>query len=261
MILNENFLLLIAVASVCFGFFAGYVLRSFFQKGDPSDAPIESDQILDEDTDSEKSSHRNWQEVANLWRDRQNGKLIFQIDTEHYMHGEDLSTRERELLRSIGRDLNRWLDPAQAAQQQDEQPAQSIPTRDNYPTVETKQKIQAFEKPQKVNRNTHEKPLHLDMRPVNILASALEMDIKQPSVSEQSMVTQVDAILQEKLPLAGIKKGAIRLTEFPQSGMVVWVGLEQYNGIDEVPYKRVRSIIRESVSEWENRAVAANFLQ
>ena len=99
------------------------------------------------------------------------------------------------------------------------------------------------------------------MRPVNILASALEMDIKQPSVPEQSMVTQVDAILQEKLPLAGIKKGAIRLTEFPQSGMVVWVGLEQYNGIDEVPYKRVRSIIRESVSEWENRAAAANFLQ
>jgi hypothetical protein len=75
------------------------------------------------------------------------------------------------------------------------------------------------------------------------------------------MVTQVDAILQEKLHRAGMKKWAIRLTEFPQRGMVVMVGLEQYNSIDEVPYERVRSIIRESVSEWEQRVENGSIVQ
>jgi hypothetical protein len=74
------------------------------------------------------------------------------------------------------------------------------------------------------------------------------------------MVLQVDEILQEKLIAADMQKWAVRLTEFPNRGMVVLVGLEQYDGIDEVPYERVRKIIRASVAEWERRAESGELM-
>jgi hypothetical protein len=78
--------------------------------------------------------------------------------------------------------------------------------------------------------------------------------VKVSTLPTQSMVTQVDEILQEKLIAANMQKWAVRLAEFPNKGMIVLVGLEKYEGIDDVPYERVRVIIRESVSEWERRA-------
>ena len=66
---------------------------------------------------------------------------------------------------------------------------------------------------------------------------------------------------QKKLDLAGMKKWAVRLIELPKRGMVVMVGLEQYNGIDEVPYEQVRTVIRESVSEWEQHTDMGSFVQ
>jgi hypothetical protein len=100
----------------------------------------------------------------------------------------------------------------------------------------------------------------VDFNPVNMLSQALWSDINPSTASKQSMVTQVDAILQEKLDMAGMKKWAVRLAEFPQRGMVVLVGLEQYDGIDAVPYERVRRIIRESVSEWEQRSYTGSIV-
>ena len=88
------------------------------------------------------------------------------------------------------------------------------------------------------------------MSPVNNLTQASKPDARVSDLSSQSMVTQVDAILQENIHRAGMDKWAIRLTEFPQRGMIVMVGLEQYNSIDEVPYEQARRIIRESVLEW-----------
>ena len=58
-----------------------------------------------------------------------------------------------------------------------------------------------------------------------------------------------------------MQKWAVRLTEFPNKGMTVLVGLEKYEGIDDVPYERVRTVIRESVSEWERRADNGELLQ
>jgi hypothetical protein len=75
------------------------------------------------------------------------------------------------------------------------------------------------------------------------------------------MVAQVDSILQEKLHAANMQKWAVRLTETPNQGMIVWVGMERYEAIDEVPYKRVRDIIRESVAEWERRAETGDSAQ
>jgi hypothetical protein len=98
----------------------------------------------------------------------------------------------------------------------------------------------------------------VDFNPVNVIAQALQSDVGKIEMPSQSVVAQVDAILQEKLEAEGMKKWAIRLRELPEKGMVVMVGLEQYEGIDQVPYERVRWIIRESVAAWEKQSQAVN---
>lgn len=105
------------------------------------------------------------------------------------------------------------------------------------------------------------KPPKINLNPFNILTQAVQSDVKLSTLPEESMVTQVDSILQEKLNLADMKEWAIRLAEIPRRGMVVMVGLEQYNGIDDVPYENVRTIIQESVSEWEQRAASSVLVQ
>jgi hypothetical protein len=92
------------------------------------------------------------------------------------------------------------------------------------------------------------------LNPVNILARALQQDVRAPEAPPRSIAAQIDDILQEKLkdsPLAG---RAIRLMELPNRGMVVMVGLNQYDGVEAVPDEEIRNLIRSAVAEWEERA-------
>jgi len=42
--------------------------------------------------------------------------------------------------------------------------------------------------------------------------------------------------------------------ELPKKGLVVMVGLEQYEGVDAVPDEQIRAIIRSAVKAWEEKA-------
>ena len=80
-----------------------------------------------------------------------------------------------------------------------------------------------------------------------------EMDrVKEESlVKSKSIVEQIDEILQKKLAASATENRAIRLVESQNKGVVVWVGLQHYNGIDEVPDPEVIALIRSAVAEWE----------
>ncbi len=68
-----------------------------------------------------------------------------------------------------------------------------------------------------------------------------------------SIVEQINDILQETIkdtPLAG---RMIRLVEDPREGVVVWIGLEHYPGVDAVPDQEVKAALRIAASEWERR--------
>jgi len=64
-------------------------------------------------------------------------------------------------------------------------------------------------------------------------------------------VEQIDGILQEKLLNSPLRNRGIRLMQTPNGGMTIWVGLEHYTTIDEIPDEEVVAIIRASVQAWE----------
>jgi hypothetical protein len=68
-----------------------------------------------------------------------------------------------------------------------------------------------------------------------------------------SIVAQIDLILQARLagtPLAG---RGIRVAEALHGGAIVFIGTEQYDGVDKVPDAEVQAAIRAATAEWENR--------
>ena len=89
--------------------------------------------------------------------------------------------------------------------------------------------------------------------PVNVLARAIQGDVKTPQAPPKSIAAQIDEILQEKLATSPLNSSAIRLLELPGKGMVVMVGLDQYEGVDLVPDPEIRDLIRSAVAEWERR--------
>jgi hypothetical protein len=66
-------------------------------------------------------------------------------------------------------------------------------------------------------------------------------------------VSQIDAILQERLAGTPLEERGIFLAQSQEGGVIVYIGLTRYNGIDDVPDPEVKSVIRAAISEWENR--------
>lgn len=66
----------------------------------------------------------------------------------------------------------------------------------------------------------------------------------------QSMVEQINQILERKLLALPEEERAVRLVEGRGGEVRVFVGVESFP-ISEVPYEAVRRLIREAVDEWE----------
>ena len=64
---------------------------------------------------------------------------------------------------------------------------------------------------------------------------------------------QIDAILQAHLAGSPLEDRGVFLTQSPEGGVIVYVGLTRYTGVDEVPDAEVKAAIRAAISEWENK--------
>jgi hypothetical protein len=72
------------------------------------------------------------------------------------------------------------------------------------------------------------------------------------SFTPRSMVEEINEILERKLEEESGEKKAIKLVEMPDGGVNVYIGVDSYP-IDEVPFEHVQKIIRQAVSEWEQK--------
>ncbi len=75
----------------------------------------------------------------------------------------------------------------------------------------------------------------------------------RPAVPANSMVAQIDEILQSHLAGTPLAERGIFLAQSPQGSVNVYVGLTRYDGIDDVPDPEVKAAIRAAITEWENK--------
>ena len=73
--------------------------------------------------------------------------------------------------------------------------------------------------------------------------------LRQPTAS----LLRSTAILQARLAGTPLEDRGIFLTQSPEGGVNVYVGLTRYNGVDEVPDPEVKAAIRAAITEWENK--------
>jgi hypothetical protein len=233
---NPIVLILLAVGGICFGFLLGFLVRGFFRRGPKEETEASEPEF--------KPASRNWDEVAHLWSDRRDNRLIFQIENEYYKRDSDLTPKEKKILLKVVMDFYQWLEPS--SNLKSETPvAASAPSSPSTVVDSVPLTTMDVSKPE-LKR--------IGFNPIQILTQALEADVTVSAIPDRSIVAQIDDILQKKINASNMQKWAVRLVEFPNRGMVVMVGLEQYDEIDAVPYERVQKMIREAVAEWEQWA-------
>ena len=101
-------------------------------------------------------------------------------------------------------------------------------------------------------------PQRPTINPINVLARVLQPELSSAQAPPKSIAAQIDEILQEMLEHTPLASRGIRLMEFPNRGLVVLVGLDQYEGVDAVPDEDIRALIRTAVQEWERRYASSS---
>jgi hypothetical protein len=73
------------------------------------------------------------------------------------------------------------------------------------------------------------------------------------SIASLSIVQQIDSILQENMMNTALAKRGIRLQESAQGGVEVYVGLQKFHAVDDVPDEVIKTTIRAAIAEWEKK--------
>lgn len=72
----------------------------------------------------------------------------------------------------------------------------------------------------------------------------------------RSIIKQVNEILQKRIERSDIADQGVRILEGPNQEMIIWVGLESYRSIAEVPERRIQEVIRDAVRTWEAKNIS-----
>ncbi len=182
----------------------------------------------------------NLVEVARLWRDELSHRLVVELGGKKFRLSNDLNLEQRKRVDSIYEDFITWIEPIHP------KPVQEKP--DAVPSPVTTSVISSSPV-SSAGPSYPDSPKKVSMNPLTAVVSAIQSDIKVPEL-QKSLAAQIDEILQVRLKNSNMANRGIRLTESPDKGVEVRVGMEKYNSVDAVPYEDVRQIIREAVDEW-----------
>lgn len=75
----------------------------------------------------------------------------------------------------------------------------------------------------------------------------------RPSTPATSIVGQIDSVLQARIAGTALEERGVFLTQSPEGGVMVYVGLTKYLAIDDVPDADIKAAIRAAITEWEDK--------
>jgi hypothetical protein len=207
-------LIFIAVIGVAIGFATGAL---FFNTR--NERPSKESQL---------NRHAGMEEVAHLWWDKAREQLHVEVNDRTIQPAEDLTPiqklRLQMALRELG-GLERAVETGRGA----------IPelSESGVPSAA---------------------PADSERSAFNLLQFFTRSSSSESSEPPESIAAQIDAILAEKIAGTKWEARGLRVMELPEKGVVVLVGLEQYDSVDSVPDEEVRNLLQACVAEWERRA-------
>jgi hypothetical protein len=77
--------------------------------------------------------------------------------------------------------------------------------------------------------------------------------VEEKPFSSLSIVGQIDSVLQSRLVNTPLFNRGIRLHESPKGAVEVFVGLQKFSSVDEVPDEAIKTAIRAAIAEWEEK--------
>jgi len=75
----------------------------------------------------------------------------------------------------------------------------------------------------------------------------------EPESVPTSIVGQINMVLQKSIANTPLASRGISLMESTTGGVNVYIGVQRYEGVDDVPDEEVKSAIRAAIAEWENK--------
>lgn len=186
-------------------------------------------------------------QLLRVWRDPNRTGIILEVGEKIAHAPAELDPEQLDQVNDAFNLLQKWL------RQEAQRPTLiSTPSQDDQLVSESLPPvlIQAEPEPESLPEAIKRPSLN----PIQVVANALRAEIrKPPGIADQSLATQVDIVLQEKIIGTPFEKRGIHLLDAPDQGLLVQVGIEKYQGVDEVPEAEIREIIREAVAEWGRR--------
>jgi len=76
----------------------------------------------------------------------------------------------------------------------------------------------------------------------------------EPDTAPTSIVGQINQVLQKNIANTPLASRGVTLMESLSGGVNVYVGVQRYELIDDVPDEEIRAAIRAAISEWEDKA-------
>ena len=166
-----------------------------------------------------------------IWREGPEEHLVVAFKGVTYRQGSNLEGEPNRVLTNLEKDLQVWLNVP---------PVEATPTTAQV-VMPDQDPVRSEDVQQKTSFN-----------PLKIFGDALTPKKKSGiDQQDQSIVAQIDQILQSKIEGTNLEDKGIRLVEGPDQGMLIEVGLNKYTDIEAVPDGEVRQLIRISVAEWE----------
>jgi hypothetical protein len=172
---------------------------------------------------------------------KDNGRYLLELDGAP-VTGE-LSQDMRKRLIELITVFRLWLDPAKpASPSKASRPSVPDPIREAVYGEVAEDPIQPAPVMDSISRPV------LAPQPAAVKKPEVEKNIKSLSI-----VQQIDTVLQEKLMTSPFARRGIRLQESIQGGVEVYVGIQKFETVDDVPDAEIKAVIRSAIAEWEKK--------
>ncbi|MGB5845337.1 MAG: hypothetical protein WBG94_12895 [Anaerolineales bacterium] len=210
--------ILLAGIGVVIGFLLAALIFSLRKESSPEQVPQQ--QLL---SDSENK--------IRVWREGGDQRLVVEMNGVSHRQESDLHTDQKRLLVNLTRELQSWIGSSTTAAAESAAQADIIKT--------------ALPQTDEVKKSP-------SLNPLKVFSDSLQpLKKSDADVIDQSIVSQIDSILQDKMEGTHLEDRGVRLVEGPDQGMVIEIGLDKYTEIEAIPDEQIRNLIRLSVAEWE----------